>query len=821
MTRRRWLVAIVAALALLLLVGRVAAGWYVDYAWFKALGAGEVWRAKAANLALLRGGAYLLATTFVFLNLVAVRHSIRKVVLPRRVGNVEFGEEVSGHFLLVAVAVLSLVVGAFLAAPHDDWLSLEVARHGPRFGETDPYFRFDLSFWLAWLPLESAVHVWTLIALVSVTLVVIFLYALTGSLRWEEGRLHVSGYVRRHLFWLGATLLLLLAWSYRLDAYGLLHRGSGASGAFSAVDHRIGLPTMMVLSVLAIAAAMLVAWAGWSGQIRVAFFTLTLMLLMALAGRQIVPIIAERFVTPADPDLRERPYREIRNGYTRRAFDVDRLTRGPARPAPASFAEAVRGAALWDGTALARVIGRPRESAKPNGTLGWDVQDGRLLAIVVEQPTGPEAASDRPEWGVVRVAGDVTDDRGAPLVREDPGVFGGTDLPPVLVHDSAASYFLLADSTGQVAAPVVESFLVRLAHAWHLQNPGLLRNRRGVGTVRLMLRRDVRERLRALYPFFEQGEGVVPLVWRDSLFWSVHLYAASDWYPLSQVLRLGDTDVRYLRHAATALINAHTGTTTAIRDQNPDSLSAFWMRRFPSLFSDAASLEGDLTRRLSPPTEWAVIAAQAFAQVGVRGEYLPPSHLPRGSGDTLSSVSGTPPYVEASTGTLAISLPILDPSERVRGVVTVTGGPRPQPRWEPGPEPGPHWQEIVEHLQHAGDSLRAQLRNARLLPGAVRVIPTAEGLLAVQTHYTTRPDGTPQVMFTSLMRGAQASVGTTLGGAAGMPLPAVAPGPLTPEEFRARIQVLYEAMRDAMRRGDWAAFGAAYETLGRLLRAPQ
>jgi hypothetical protein len=29
--------------------------------------------------------------------------------------------------------------------------------------------------------------------------------------------------------------------------------------------------------------------------------------------------------------------------------------------------------------------------------------------------------------------------------------------------------------------------------------------------------------------------------------------------------------------------------------------------------------------------------------------------------------------------------------------------------------------------------------------------------------------------------------------------------------------VLYEAMRSAQRRGDWAAFGAAFDALGRLL----
>lgn len=821
MSKRRWLVAIVAALALLLLVGRVVAGWYVDYMWYEALGAGDVWRAKASNLVLMRGGAFVIGTLFVFLNLLAVRHSIRKVVLPRRVGNVEFGEEVSGRFLLAAVAALSLVIGAFLAMPYDDWISLEAARHAPLFGETDPYFRFDLAFWLSWLPLESAVHVWSLIGLVAVTLVVLFLYALTGSLRWDEGRLQVSGYVRRHLFWLGAILLLLLAWSYRLDAYGLLHNGSGALGAFSSVDHRIGLPTTMVLSVLAIAAAMLVAWSGWTGQIRAAFITLTLMLLLALTGRQIVPIIAERFVTPADPELRERPYREIRNGYTRRAYDVDRLTRGPAPAAAPSLAEAVRGASLWDGAALARVIGRPREAATPNGDLGWDQQDGRLLALVVEQPTGPDAADARPEWGVVRVAADVTDDRGAPLPRDDPTSFGGSDLPPVLVHDAATSYFLLADSAGQVAAPVVESFLVRLAHAWHLQNPGLLRDRRGSGTVRLMLRRDVRARLRALYPFFTQGDGILPLVWRDSLFWTVHLYATSDWYPLSQVMRFRDADVRFLRHGATALVNAHTGVTTAIRDENPDSLSAFWMRRFPSLFTDPAAVDGDLARRLAPPVGWGIIAAQAFAQVGVRGEFVPPSHLPRRGADTLFTLATTPPYVESASRTLAISFPLLDPSDRVRGVVTISGGASPQPRWEPLPEPGPHWQVMSETLQRAGDSLRAQARNTRLLPGAIRVIPSMGGLLAVQTHYSVRPDGTPLVMFVALLRDDHAAVGTTLGGAAGMPLPVAPPGPLTPEEFRARIQGLYEAMRDAMRRGDWAAFGSAYETLGRLLRAPQ
>jgi hypothetical protein len=47
----------------------------------------------------------------------------------------------------------------------------------------------------------------------------------------------------------------------------------------------------------------------------------------------------------------------------------------------------------------------------------------------------------------------------------------------------------------------------------------------------------------------------------------------------------------------------------------------------------------------------------------------------------------------------------------------------------------------------------------------------------------------------------------------------VADVPVTPEDFRRRVNALYESMRDAMRRGDWAGLGAAYEALGRLLRS--
>src|SRR6185503_17865194 len=217
------------------------------------------------------------------------------------------------------------------------------------------------------------------------------------------------------------------------------------------------------------------------------------------------------------------------------------------------FAEALQGASLWDNEAMRRVIGGSRQGARPNGAVGWQGQDGRLVAFALEQPLGPEAADSLPSWGINRVAADVTDDRGAPVTREDPDA--ARVLRGVLVHDSASTYYVLSDTGRRIVARSLDSFMARLAHAWHLQNPSLLNARDADVPARLLMRRDVRERVDHLYPFFSQGKRVIPVVWRDSVFWTLHLYATSNWYPLSGPQRFDGDEVRYVQHVGMAVVN--------------------------------------------------------------------------------------------------------------------------------------------------------------------------------------------------------------------------------------------------------------------------
>src|SRR5688500_17169728 len=99
MTARRRLAIGLAVVAAGLLAGRAGALLFSDYAWYSALGASALWHERSRDTAGLHTVSALFAGLFSLVNLSAVRRSIISLALPRRLGNVEFGEEVPRRIL--------------------------------------------------------------------------------------------------------------------------------------------------------------------------------------------------------------------------------------------------------------------------------------------------------------------------------------------------------------------------------------------------------------------------------------------------------------------------------------------------------------------------------------------------------------------------------------------------------------------------------------------------------------------------------------------------------------------------------------------------
>jgi uncharacterized membrane protein (UPF0182 family) len=861
-TRRRWVTFALLA-AVLLLAGRALAEAVVEQRWLAALGEGgeAVWRGRLESLALLRGLCAAVAALAIFVNLTGVAASVETLVLPRRLGDLEIGEKIPGQRLLGGAALAALALGALVAVPADDWTLLELVRHGRAFGDVEPHLGHDVGYYVYWLPLENAAYVWALFVFLVCAALTGALYALTPGLRWQRGRLRMSGHVRRHATALGTVLLLLLAWGHRLDAYALLTDGSGAAGAFTYLDARAGIPVRFGLAVLTAVCAAVVLRAGWVGQLRLAFWAVTVVVVASFTARGAARVLAARLV-PTERQLRMEPaYAATRALFTQRAFAVDAVLPLPPGYATDSLAGLAERVPVWDPAVLARAVERGRRTGTVVGDVGWQAGPTGMAAVAVERASG-RADEVVGSWTVLALDALRGDEAGHPVVAADPTLplADGGQRVTALVHPDAVGPAIVGDAEGQVAGDPLRTWGVRLAHAWARRDLRLAFSSAvaQMDAPEIVLRRDVRERVAALAPFFAQGHTITPALVGDSLSWVLHLYSASAWYPLSQHYAVAGEDRSYLRHAAIAIVSAQSGAVRLVAAPDPDPVARSWIARFPALFTPATTLAPALAAGIPPAGDALLVQAWALAQFGVHravtptvrripgGEggdstlgvahrspillAAPPARAarPRGRSATGAAPAGSSVSADDPSPTAVVpawTLPLLDPAGRVDGLVVGYGGAAPTARWLPTGSAGPRWADVLDAARGAlgGPTVRSadatlvdpaggRRLEGSLVRGRVRAVPVRGGLAFVQPTYNVGADGLPAlaqvtVVTDSVRRGA--TLATALTGAA-PPVENDASG----EGRIARARALYATLRAALRRGDWAAFGAALDALG-------
>jgi Uncharacterized conserved protein len=799
-----------AAAAILLIAGRALAGIYADYLWYDSQGAVALWRTRLVAVATLRGGSMVAASLFAFANLYAVRQSVVSLVFPRRVGNIEIGEEVPGRYLIAIAAGLALVLGALLSLSAQNWTSAVLAVSGKRFGETDPYFDSDLGFFVYRLPFENALWTWAFLVVIVVIVTVIALYALTPSLKWQRGgSIYASTYVRRHLTVLVGILLAMLAWSFRLDMYALLLDGSGVEGAFGYVDYRVGIPGNLILALTTLAAALIVLWAGFVGQLRLAGISVLTVIGLSLAIREAAPAIIEHSGTDAARNRRELPYLGTRATFTRRAFAVDAVLRADSTVAFPSLAAALPWVSVWDPPALARAIDGGRAGDVAKVKIGWRTAPAGLLADVVDPP--PPGASSRAPWTLARVLGAVADDRGTPLRMSGPSASAIDDTPleAPLVYPGAPPYTVIADSLTRSTGTSLEPVLSRIANAWSLQNFRILSTDSAQPHPTIISHRSVRDRLTLLAPFFAQGRQIEPLLVGDSLYWAVDLYAVSSTYPLSRHISFAGDDCTYLRHAAVAVVQASTGETSIVPDSSLDPIAWTWVHRLPSVFASWSALPPGLSALLAPPIDGLGAQANAFGRYGSQGDTDPPRHVPTLDGSDTSLVTDPVPIVLPDGKRMALTMPLVDETDRLRGLLIGTGGSSPRVLWYPLTSPGPRWSPVLDRLRSV-DTAGTAAREGTLAPGRVRTVPIRGGIGFVQPKYRWRPQTVPTLSRVALLSG-----DTALSILPNATMPSRGEVPVAAGDMKATVSALYSAMRAALQRGDWVAFGRAFDALGK------
>ena len=119
---------------------------------------------------------------------------------------------------------------------------------------------------------------------------------------------------------------------------------------------------------------------------------------------------------------------------------------------------------------------------------------------------------------------------------------------------------------------------------------------------RLLMRRNVRDRVAALAPFLTFDKDPYVVVDENGrLSWMMDAFTTSDSYPYSSHYSVDDRSINYMRNSVKVVIDAYDGTTTFYVFDTEDPILATYRRIFPSLFKDVSSMPAELRKHVRYP----------------------------------------------------------------------------------------------------------------------------------------------------------------------------------------------------------------------------
>ena len=652
--RRLFLLAL-AILVVILFSSRTALSYYVDSLWFASLGYGDVFR-KTLSLQWAVFAAFF-ALTFLFLYgwFLALKRAYQSD-LPDDYRIVVGGQALHLpvarilHLLGLAASLVVAVVTAasFMAA----WPTFAVYWYAPRAttGAVDPIFGKSISFYLFTLPAWQFIAGWLLTLAVVACIIAFFFVFVTGSTRMLSGRR--GGYIS--LPWRGfsiafAFFLLILAMRVYIERFERLFDEHTIFSGVTYADAHVTLPGMLVVC------AALILGAGIA-MINVVKLPRVRWLMTAVAPAvacylvvQIVGWYVTSFIVKPNELVRERPYIAYNIDLTRQAYGLDRLAQRefPAETTveaadPANNQATLQNIRLWDWRALQDTLRQIQEIRtyydfpdididryKINGTMRQVMLAARELNIDKLPESSRNWINEKliytHGYGITMNPVNGFTPEGLPtlilsnmpvqstvngIVVKRPEIYFGeltnTDVYvktrqqefnyPQGQNNSLTSY----EGSGGI---VLGSFLRRLLVAFDRGDLTKLPFSDDVNPEsRLLMRRNVRDRVAALAPFLTYDLDPYIVVGNDGrLSWVMDAFTTSDSYPYSRHYALGDALVNYMRNSVKVVIDAYDGTTTFYVFDPQDPIVMAYRQIFPSLFKDAAAMPSALRKHMRYP----------------------------------------------------------------------------------------------------------------------------------------------------------------------------------------------------------------------------
>ncbi|QEL24254.1 UPF0182 family protein [Bosea sp. F3-2] len=660
---------IIAAVALgvcLILLG-LASDLLVDWLWFSSIGYLQVFWTTIGAEAVVFLAVWTATAVILWLNgWLAVRFARRQPI--QSVAG--FTAQASGSMpppdllalvrdrlrwswvIAAGVGLLALLVAA---AEVGNWGIFLRFHYQVPYGVDDPLYGKDIGFYLFSLPAYILIKNWMLLTLVLSALFAATIYWVHGDIEYEVQRRSMSPTVIAHGSALLGLLFAVKAWSYGLDRYLLLYGDNGVVVGASYTDVHLGLPGLWLLIGFSIVAAF-VAWANlWVRTYRLPAAAFLLVVLGSFVLSGAAPVLFQRFfVRPSELQL-EKPYIERNIALTRQAYNLDQIAAKPfaaeqklSRDTLEANKATIDNIRLWDWLPLSDTYAQLQEIRTYYKFHDLDVDrywlDGSYQSVMLSaRELRPSLLPPNAQTWVNRhvlfthgngaVMSPVTrkSTEGLPLLylRDIPPVAdGGPEIhePRIYYGEGSDSYVIVKGSTPEFDYPKgkdnvyaaydgtggipIGAMASRMLFAYYFNDPNLLLSSYITADSRIMIRRNIQERVRTIAPFLRLDHDPYLVISNGRMFWMQDAYTTSSYFPYAQPAQ--DIDLNYIRNSVKVVVDAYNGTVDFYLMDPGDPIAATYQRIFPSLFKPFAAMPSDLQKHIRYPEELFLIQARLY-----------------------------------------------------------------------------------------------------------------------------------------------------------------------------------------------------------------
>lgn len=648
-------------IGLLILIAILAgiSGLYEDWLWFKDLGYLTLFWTPLVSKWLIQALNGTILFVFIAGTLLSVRHAILTFINARLRQRLRLVQEMDGPvftlsqrkftlWLLLASAVISFAI-SFIAG-FTGWLEVLAFVNPTSFGQIDPVFGKDLSFYFFSLPFMQTLYNAFFGPIFLLTFFTALFYTLTGVLHfnslkiWRRGSVEIAGAARRHLALLISFLFALKAFGYYLDIYQLLYSRHGHVIGAGYTDMHATLPVLKVLITLALLG--LIAGILALGMRDGRFLTLPVagLFLISTIFYAIFPALIQSLIVVPNELDKETPYIANEIKLTRFGYGLDRIQEldypgnTPLTPDSLKTEQAtLNNVRLNDTRPLLQTFTQKQGIRLYYKFHDIDVDrytvngEYRQVLIAPREISTPDLDPKAKTfintcfkythgYGIAGSFANAVTAEGLPsfAIKDVPPV---TEFTELMLNEPRIYYGELTNDWVVVNANIKEFDYPQgssnVENNYNGQtgihftgfnklmlsfNHGTFRfylNREITSQSRILLHRNIRERVEKLAPFLRFDDDPYLVVNDGRLFWIIDAYTASDSLPYASTYP--EQDFNYIRNSVKVVVDAYNGKVDfyAVNDQDP--LLQTYRKIFPGVFKDLSLMPAGLQAHLRYP----------------------------------------------------------------------------------------------------------------------------------------------------------------------------------------------------------------------------